>query len=79
MTEDKERQAEAKAILDRLERERTGLLDSALTRAAAHLRAADAPADDRIETWGRRIGRLLSLIALLAATLWFLAEYLANK
>ncbi|RFB75579.1 hypothetical protein [Methylovirgula sp. 4M-Z18] len=79
MSEDQDRQKESEEILRRVEREHIGLFDSSLSRAADYLRAKDAPPDDRIEAWGRRIARLLSLIALLAITLWVLADYLADK
>jgi len=60
---------EAKAILDRVDRESAGVFDSTLARAARHFGAADAPADDKIELWGRRIGRTLSLVGFLALAL----------
>jgi hypothetical protein len=43
---------------------------SALARAADHLTAKDAPPEDRIELWGRRIGRGLSVIAAIWLAAW---------
>ncbi len=42
-------------------------------RASAHFTGADADPDDRIEVWGRRIGRGLSMIALVGLV-WYLAS-----
>jgi hypothetical protein len=60
---------EGKAILERVERESAGIFDSTLARAARHFGAADAPPDDKLELWGRRIGRALSLVGFLALAL----------
>ena len=49
--------------------EHPGALDSAMGRAARHFGAADAPPDDKAELWGRRIGRVLSLVGVLVLTL----------
>lgn len=59
---DEERSAEARRILDRAASETESLGTSALARAARHLAGADAPQDDRLEVWGRRIGRTLGFI-----------------
>lgn len=50
------------AINARAARESETLLSSSMKRAADHLGGADAPADDGIEKWGRRIGRTLGVI-----------------
>lgn len=42
-------------------------------RASAHFSGADADPDDRIEVWGRRVGRGLSVLALFGL-LWYLAS-----
>ena len=39
-------------------------------RAADHFAGRDAPEGDRIELWGRRIGRGLSLIGVIVLALW---------
>ncbi len=59
------RAAEAKATLERLKRDNGSLLGSSMSRAADHFSGKDAPPDDKIELWGRRIGRSLSLIGVL--------------
>ena len=50
------------AINQRVARESETLLGSSMRRAAGHLSGVDAPADDPIEKWGRRIGRTLGVI-----------------
>ena len=40
-----------------------------------HFAAADAPGDDSIEKWGRRIGRTLSAIAFLALAVYLYVTY----
>lgn len=57
-------------IVARAERESTSLGSSALARAADHLAGKDAPPEDRIELWGRRIGRVLSVIAAIWLVAW---------
>ncbi len=59
---DAERVAEARRTLDRLSAESETIGGSALARMARHFSAGDAPPGDRVETWGRRIGRLLALM-----------------
>ena len=65
---------EAKATLARVERESGGLFDSAMARASRHFGAADAPPDDKIELWGRRIGRALSLVGVVVLGLLLLYQ-----
>lgn len=59
----KRREEDARAALARVKQDSLGALDSAMAKAADHFSAADAQkeglADDRIEVWGRRIGRAL--------------------
>jgi hypothetical protein len=57
------RQREAKAALDRVKRDQEGIFSSSMARASDHFSGKDAPPDDNVELWGRRIGRTLSLIA----------------
>ena len=64
------RSAEAKAALDRVQRDRESVLGSSMGRAADHFAGRDAPQGDRIELWGRRIGRGLSLIGVIVLALW---------
>ena len=64
------RAAEAKAALERVERDSESLLGSSMGRAADHFSGRDAPPDDRIELWGRRIGRSLSLVGVVLLAWW---------
>lgn len=64
------REAEAKAALDRVRRDQEGLLGSSMARAADHFAGRDAPEGDRIELWGRRIGRSLSLVLFVVLAWW---------
>ena len=64
------REAEAKATLERVKRDSESLLGSSMGRAAQHFSGADAPEGDRIELWGRRIGRTLSLIGVVVLAWW---------
>ncbi len=59
----------ARADLARLERESQTLGSSALARATDHLAGKDAPDGDRIELWGRRIGRMLGAVVVVVL-LW---------
>jgi hypothetical protein len=71
----RERQEEARRILDRLEREQIGadgLVRRGFARTANHVAAGDAPENDRIEIWATRIGRTLGLLITLAIIVWLL-------
>ena len=82
MAEDRheKRAAEARRDLERLTRQGEVVGTSAFVRAArsagAHLRAAEAPADDRIEVWGRRIGRGLGVVFAVFLVWWLAVTYL---
>ena len=60
--------------------ERESFVSSALARTARragdHFAAKDATGEDRIELWGRRIGRALSLAGLIALVIYFYFMYL---
>jgi hypothetical protein len=64
------RAAEAKAALERVKRDNETYLGSSMGRAADHFGAKDAPEGDRIELWGRRIGRSLSLVGVVVLAWW---------
>ncbi len=67
-------------------RERDDVASSALSRAARratdHFAATDAVAEhgesDRIELWGRRIGRGLSLVAFIGLAIYLYVTYFAH-
>lgn len=74
---DKAQQA-ARADLRRLDRETDlfGSLAGAAREARRHFSGDDADNDDRIEIWGRRIGRLLSAVACIALAAYLYLTYL---
>ena len=75
-----ERQDESRRILERVRRESETIGASSLARVAdrvaAHYRADDAPPDDAIEIWGKRIARILALIAFVALAYHLLTTYI---
>jgi len=66
--------------LDRVARDSETLGSSSLRRMSSHFgardahRAGDGGATDPIEVWGRRIGRALSLVGVVALSLWLLVQ-----
>ena len=80
---DEAQRREALAAARNLKNDRTTFASSALTvaanRATDHFAARDAvDADgeaDAVELWGRRIGRALSLAALIALSLYLYLTY----
>lgn len=56
---------EAHEAIDRVKRDHEGILGSSMARAADHFAGRDAPENDAVELWGRRIGRTLSLIGVI--------------
>jgi hypothetical protein len=78
------RRREALDTLEKLKRDRAPLAGSGLAeaarRAVRHFAAADAVgpdgAGDPIELWGRRIGRALSLLAVIALSIYLYLTYL---
>jgi hypothetical protein len=81
---DTARRREALDALEKLKRDRAPLAGSSLAdaarRAVRHFAAADAVgpdgARDPIELWGRRIGRALSLLAVIALSIYLYFTYL---
>jgi hypothetical protein len=76
-----DRRAEARRILERVERDTGTAATAAIARAVARARdrmaATDADPDDWAEIWGTRIGRMLSLAAFVALSIW-LYNFLAR-
>jgi hypothetical protein len=60
--QDRARREESERAIRRADADTDLLGTSALARAARHFTGADAPQDDRIEVWGRRIGRFLAVL-----------------
>ena len=81
---DEAHRREAIDTLENLKRDRAPLVGSGLAdaarRAAQHFAAADAVgpdgARDPIELWGRRVGRTLSLLAVIALSIYLYFTYL---
>jgi hypothetical protein len=77
-----DREREAREALERVQRDTETLGSSALARmgrrAGDHFAAKDAMdpdgGADPIELWGRRIGRILSLIGVVILGLWLLVQ-----
>jgi hypothetical protein len=73
------RRREALDALGKL-RERDTVVHSALVRAAKHFAGSDAVGPDGtvdpVELWGRRIGRALSLLAVIALSIYLYWTYL---
>jgi len=81
-TDDHERQREALASARSLTNDRSTLASSAMAaaaqRASDHFAARDVAAEeegDRIELWGRRIGRALSLAAFIGLCVYLYLNY----
>jgi len=75
MVDDKERNAESKRILDRVSREAGGDAVAGASRMVRrvgdHVAARDVGDDDRIETIGTRIGRILGMVITIGLFLAF--------
>lgn len=79
--DDKAREEEARRTLERVSTDSEIIGQSTLARtvdrARAHMAGEDADADDRVEVWGRRVGRGLSLVVFLVLAIW-LVGYLSR-
>ena len=79
--DDKAREEEARRTLERVavDSEIVGqsTLARTVNRARAHMAAEDAEAEDRVEVWGRRVGRGLSVVAFVVLAIW-LVGYLSR-
>ena len=78
---DEAQRREALRTLETLN-ERDTFVSSAMARSAKrasdHFAARDAAGEDRIELWGRRIGRALSLAGLVALAIYLYVTYVAK-
>jgi hypothetical protein len=72
-TQEADRAEEARRILAQVEKD-TGVASSMLTRTVSRVRnhkaGADADPEDWAELWGTRVGRLLSLAAFVALSIY---------
>ncbi|MCT8268443.1 hypothetical protein NYQ83_14270 [Afifella sp. JA880] len=84
MSEDREarRSREAREALERVHRDSEAVGTSSFARAAGrakdHLAGADAPANDRVEVWGRRVGRGLSIVFVMWLLWYLVSTYLTR-
>ena len=78
---DEAQRREALRTLETLN-ERDTFVNSAMARSAKrasdHFAARDAAGEDRIELWGRRIGRGLSLAGFVALAIYLYVTYVAK-
>jgi hypothetical protein len=70
-----EREREARAALRRVEADSGSIFSSAVARATNHLAAREADPGDAVEVWGRRVGRVLSVIGFIVLS-YLLGEQL---
>ena len=77
---DEARRREALRDIERVGETSEVIGTSSLRRAAegvkGHFAGADADAGDKVEMWGRRIGRGLSLVALIVLAVYLYVTYL---
>ncbi len=70
------RQRESQRIIERVSQEAESggrsMLDRATKRARDHVAAADVDRGDRIEYWGTRIGRILSIFLVIGLVAWLI-------
>ncbi len=74
-------ETESRRILDRIDQESETIGTSSLARTAEktrdHFMGNEQGEDDPIEIWGKRIGRILSLIAVVVLIIYLYNTYLA--
>jgi len=72
--DDLAREEEARKTLERVAVDSEVIGQSTLARtvnrARSHMAGGDADPDDKVEVWGRRVGRALSLVAFLILAVW---------
>lgn len=79
---DRQQEQESRRILKSVSGETdpsgTSLAGRAAKRVGAHLSAADADPQDRIETWGTRIGRVLGMAIMIGLAVWLFRLVFSN-
>jgi hypothetical protein len=73
-----DRSGESRRVLEQAERDAESLFASSLRRAGRHFAAAEVDPSDRVELWGRRIGRALSLVGVIILA-YLLFEQIAAR
>lgn len=71
---ERRRAEEAKAAIDRATRDAEGIFTPSVKRAAGHFAGKDADPADRVEVWGRRVGRALSLVGVVVLFIMLLYQ-----
>lgn len=75
---DEQDQEESRRILERIDRETEPLIFRATSQARDHLAAREAENTDWAELWGRRIGRICSVIVGIALLGWLVAYFMGS-
>ncbi len=68
------RQEDARRILDRAHRDSAPMMESALQRSGDFL-TARGESDDPAEIWGKRVGRILAIVAAIGCLVWLYLTY----
>jgi hypothetical protein len=63
--DERDRSGESRRIIERAERDAQNLFTASIRRAGRHFAAAEVDPSDKVELWGRRIGRGLSLLGVI--------------
>ncbi|MBZ0215243.1 MAG: hypothetical protein K8F25_01705 [Fimbriimonadaceae bacterium] len=75
-----EKQRQARRDLERVEEQSVPIGASHVRRSADrardHFLGTDGDPDDKIEIWGKRIGRILSLVGLIVLAIYLFRTYL---
>ena len=76
MTRQQDDERRAREAREALARVREGEIagSSAFVRAANHMRAKDADAEDPMEVWGTRIGRGLAVVFAIGLVVWLVGH-----
>ncbi|MCZ8314171.1 hypothetical protein [Phreatobacter sp.] len=71
---DARRQDEARRILDRAHRDSAPMMESALQRSSDFF-TAKGESEDPAEIWGKRVGRILAIVAAIGCLVWLYLTY----
>jgi hypothetical protein len=74
---DRQSEGDARRVIERVDRDVGGAFGPWLRRSARHFAAGDADPSDRVELWGRRVGRALSLVGVIVLA-WLLVLQLSS-
>lgn len=71
---DARRQDEARRILDRAHRDSAPMMESSLQRGSDFF-TAKGESEDPAEIWGKRVGRILAIVAAIGCLVWLYLTY----